>query len=110
MQIYADVIGQPMQVAGSPQAPALGVGGVGCRYRGGKAGGYDRWSDAQRHMTTIKEAVHADPAARAVYDELYAIYRELHDTFGGVVRARADLASVMKRLLVIRDRSAKARQ
>ena len=25
MQIYADVIGQPMLIAGSPQAPALGA-------------------------------------------------------------------------------------
>jgi L-ribulokinase len=39
-----------------------------------------------------------------VYDELYAIYRELHDAFGGVPSARTDLGSVMKRLLAIRDR------
>jgi L-ribulokinase len=72
---------------------------------GSKAGGYDRWSDAQQKMTTIKDRRFTpDPGAQAVYDELYVIYRELHDTFGGVPAARADLASVMKRLLTIRDR------
>ncbi len=46
-----------------------------------------------------------NPSARSVYDELYRIYRELHDTFGGVEAARADLASLMKRLLAIRERA-----
>ena len=41
-------------------------------------------------MTSLKEKrFQPDPAARAVYDELYGIYRELHDAFGGVpARAR----------------------
>ncbi len=38
------------------------------------------------------------------FDELYALYRELHDAFGGVEGAKGDLASFMKRLLVIRER------
>ena len=33
MQIYADVIGQPMLIAGSPQTPALGAGDVGGGHR-----------------------------------------------------------------------------
>ena len=41
----------------------------------------------------------------AVYDELYRLYRELHDTFGGVPGVRADLSSFMKRLLAVRDRA-----
>jgi L-ribulokinase len=58
-------------------------------------------------MSTLKEKRFApDPEARGVYDELYALYRELHDTFGGVEGARADLTSFMKRLLVIRERQA----
>jgi L-ribulokinase len=47
-----------------------------------------------------------NPAARRVYDELYGIYRELHDTFGGMPAARADFPSLMKRLLAIRERAA----
>ena len=105
MQIYADVIGQPMLIAGSPQTPALGAAVSAAVTAGSKAGGYDRWPDAQQKMTTIKDRRFTpDPAAQAVYDELYAIYRELHDTFGGVDGARADLGSIMKRLLAIRDR------
>jgi len=45
-----------------------------------------------------------DPAAARVYDELYALYRELHDGFGGVPAARADIGSLMKRLLALRAR------
>ncbi len=37
--------------------------------------------------------------------ELYALYRRLHDAFGGVSR-EADLGSVMKDLLAIRERQA----
>jgi hypothetical protein len=34
------------------------------------------------------------------------MYRELHDTFGGVPGARADLPTIMKRLLAVRERQA----
>jgi L-ribulokinase len=55
-------------------------------------------------MTTIKaKRFEPRPAARAVYDELYGIYRELHDAFGGVAGARPDLASLMKRLLALKE-------
>jgi L-ribulokinase len=46
-----------------------------------------------------------DPGARTTYDELYGIYRELHDVFGGVARPAADLGTAMKRLLAIRERA-----
>ncbi len=105
MQIYADVIGQPMLIAGSPQTPALGAAVAAAVTAGRTAGGYDDWHEAQDCMTTIKDKRFApDPAAHAVYDTLYAIYRELHDTFGGVAGAdRADLATLMKRLLAIKE-------
>src|SRR5215204_1229824 len=106
MQIYADVIGQPMLVAGSPQTPALGSAVSAAVTAGAGAGGYSEWSEAQSRMTSLKEKRFLpDPAARAVYDELYGIYRELHDAFGGVASRSADLATVMKRLLSIKDRA-----
>ena len=45
-------------------------------------------------MTTLKEKrfAAATRTRTRVYDELYGIYRELHDAFGGVPGARADLA------------------
>jgi L-ribulokinase len=42
-------------------------------------------------------------SARATYDILYGLYKELHDAFGGVPNARPDLASLMKRLLAVKD-------
>lgn len=107
MQIYADVIGQPMLIAGSPQTPALGAALSAAVTAGGSAGGYDAWEEAQRQMTSVKpRRFDPDPNAHAVYDELYAIYRELHDAFGGVTGARPDLGSLMKRLLAVKERSA----
>ena len=76
---------------------------------GSAVGGYDDWNVAQDRMTSLKERQFLpDPDARAVYDQLYGIYRELHDTFGAVPGARADLGTVMKRLLAIKERAALA--
>lgn len=99
MQIYADVIGQPMLIAGSPQAPALGA----AISAAVTAGVSPSWAEAQRRMTSLKDKrFEPEPLAHAVYDDLYAIYRQLHDEFGGV--ANGDLGAVMKQLLAIRSR------
>jgi L-ribulokinase len=110
MQIYADVLGSPMHIAGSPQTPALGAAIAAAVTAGAKAGGYDRFEDAQARMTSLApRAYEPDPAAHEVYDELFDLYRELHDSFGGVPGASANLATVMKRLLAIRERAAARR-
>jgi L-ribulokinase len=101
MQIYADVLGHPMCIAGSPQAPALGAA-VSAAVA---AGVYPGFEAAQDRMTSLKaQRFTPDPAAVPVYDELYGLYRELHDVFGGVPAAGADLPSLMKRLLALRER------
>lgn len=105
MQIYANVLGYPMLLAGSTQTPALGAAIAAAVTAGSKAGGYDDFESAQRRMTTIAETRYSpDPAARRAYDDLYRLYRELHDSFGGVPDARADIPTLMKRLLSIRER------
>jgi L-ribulokinase len=105
MQIYADVLGRPMLIAGSPQTPALGGAIAAAVAAGAAAGGYDSFEAAQRRMTSLKEhKFMPQPAAQAVYDELYAMYRELHDVFGGIRGARAELGTLMKRLLALRER------
>jgi L-ribulokinase len=119
MQIYADVLGQPMLIAGSPQTPALGAAVSAAVTAGAAAGGYDSWNDAQDRMTTIRsKRFEPRPDAKVVYDELYGIYRELHDVFGGVAApvsglaaetsakagTRADLSTLMKRLLALKER------
>jgi L-ribulokinase len=106
MQVYADVIGQPMLIAGSPQTPALGSAVSAAVTAGAAAGGYDSWSEAQRRMTSLKaQRFLPEPGARATYDQLYGIYRELHDAFGGVSAAPHGLGSVMKRLLAIKEQA-----
>jgi L-ribulokinase len=103
MQIYADVLGHPMLVAGSPQTPALGSA-ISAAVAAGRHASFEA---AQSRMTSLKDKqFKPDPAAHAVYDELYGLYRELHDSFGGVSGAKADLGSLMKKLLAIRERQA----
>ena len=98
LQIYADVIGQPMLVAGSSQAPALGA----AISAAVTAGEHPSWTAAQRAMTSRQDRQFTpNPAAHAVYNELYAIYRALHDEFGNVTNV--NLGDVMKRLLAIRN-------
>lgn len=110
MQIYADVIGQPMLIAGSPQTPALGAALAAAVTAGKEPGGYADWNEAQDRMTSLKEKrFDPRPEAKAVYDDLYRIYRELHDGFGGVAGASPQLATVMKRLLAIKEKAADAR-
>jgi L-ribulokinase len=105
LQAYADVLGQPMRLAGSPRAPALGAA-ISAAVTAGKArGGFDDWHEAQRAMTTLEQrAFVPEPSAHAVYNELYALYRELHDSFGGVADARAAHGLLMKQLMAIRQR------
>jgi L-ribulokinase len=106
MQIYADVIGQPMLIAGSPQTPALGAAISAAVTAGAAAGGYDDWTTAQARMTTLKDKhFMPDRSTATVYDELYGIYREMHDSFGGVPETESDLGTLMKRLLSLKERA-----
>ena len=44
-------------------------------------------------MTSLKpEAFEPIAEHRAVYDQLYALYRELHDSFGGLTQIRRPVA------------------
>jgi L-ribulokinase len=105
MQIYADVLGRPMLIAGSSQTPALGSAISAAVAAGESAGGYDSFGAAQETMTFLKEKrFDPNPEATSVYDELYGMYLELHDAFGGVSAHGADFPTLMKRLLALRSR------
>ncbi|MDR2845346.1 MAG: ribulokinase [Puniceicoccales bacterium] len=98
MQIYADVTGCELRVSRSAQSCALGAA-VGAAV---VAGVHSDFRTAQAAMTALKPVSYKpDAAARAVYEELYALYRVLHDAFGGVSKS-ADLGRVMKDLLEIK--------
>jgi L-ribulokinase len=105
LQIYADVLGRPIVVAASPETPALGSAIAAAVAAGSGRGGYDSFADAQERMAHLEdERFMPDAGAAAIYDELYTMYRELHDVFGAVRPANADLSTLMKRLLGLRER------
>jgi L-ribulokinase len=98
MQIYADVTGCTMLVAGSSQACALG----GALSAAVLAGAHPDFATAQAAMTKLKDVCYQPiPENQVVYEELYALYRQLHDAFGGV-NPSADLGHVMKNLLILK--------
>lgn len=103
MQVYADITGCEICVAGSSQACALGAAVSAAVL----AGIHKDFPAAQAAMTSLKDVRYVpDIANQAVYDELYSLYRQLHDAFGGVNRA-ADLSQVMKELIRIKSRQNK---
>ena len=99
MQIYADVTGCTMLVAGSSQACALGSAVSAAVL----AGAHPDFAAAQKAMTSIKpKQYRPNAAAKKTYQELYTLYRQLHDSFGGLNKS-ADLSHVMKDLLAIKE-------
>ena len=99
MQVYADVTGCEMQLSRSSQSCALGSA-IGAAV---VAGLHPDYPAAQAAMTGVKaERFRPNPAAQATYNKLYALYRTLHDAFGGVT-AQADLSGVMKALLALKQ-------
>jgi L-ribulokinase len=107
MQIYADVTGRPMKISRSGQTCALGSAIAGAVVAGSKAGGHDSYAAALKAMTGLKPRVYApDPAAHAVYKEIYPLYHQLHDAFG-TQTWNGNLHNVMKGMIQIRDRARK---
>src|SRR5262245_60471716 len=98
MQIYADVCARPLASARSAQACALGAAIMGAC----AGGAFASVPDAQRALTGQKPTVYRpEPAAVAVYEKLYALYRQVHDAFG--LPGARDVGHVMKDLLAIRN-------
>jgi L-ribulokinase len=83
MQIYADVLGQDVEVAGSSQASALGAAMLGAVAAGPGAGGHASLEAAAAVMAPMPaETFRPDAAAHATYDTLFGLYQELYDSFG----------------------------
>ena len=92
MQLYSDVLGIPINVISSKQAPALGS----AIYGAVAAGVYpDIYSAAEAMKSPIHSSYAPNKENEAVYSALYREYLTLHDYFG---RGGND---VMKRLLKI---------
>jgi L-ribulokinase len=103
MQIYADVTGRPMKISRSAQTCALGAAIFGAVVAGSAAGGYDTVEAAQAKMCGLKPKLYKpDPRRHEVYNQLFKLYRQLHDAFG-TSSYSASLQNVMKDILAIRD-------
>jgi L-ribulokinase len=103
MQIYADVCNRPMKISRSAQTCALGAAIFGAVV----GGAYRKVGAAQRRMTGVKGEVYRPrKSAAGAYAELYALYKQMHDTFGTPRHAEA-LGHVMKTLITIRERTRK---
>ena len=104
MQIYADITGREMLISGSSQTCALGSAVSAAVLAGSALGGYDDFETAQAKMTRLKDVSYQpNPDSQAVYNELFELYKQLHDAFGGVVES--NLGVVMKDLLAIKHRA-----
>ena len=100
MQIYADVTGRPMKVSRSAQTCALGSAIAAAVV----AGAHKDYATAIKRMTGLKPQVFKPNAkAHAIYKELYALYLQLHDSFG-TQAGGGNLYGVMKKLIEIRSR------
>jgi len=103
MQVYADVTGREMKISRSAQSCALGACIAGAVVAGKKARGYDNFPDAQAAMCGIKDVTYKPIVENhGVYQQLYALYKQLHDAFG-TQKWAGKLANVMKDLLNIKD-------
>jgi len=99
MQIYADVTRRPLSLIGSEQGPALGS----ALHAAVAAGAYPDVPAAAAAMGRKTDRAYLpDADSAAVYDDLYAEYRTLHDYFG---RGGND---VLHRLHGIRERALRA--
>lgn len=106
MQIYADVLGMPMEISRSAQTCALGAAIFGSVVAGAENGGHDNTEAAQKAICGVKDIVYKPIAGnQKVYDRLYGLYKKLHDAFG-VAGHTEDLSVVMKALLEIKGEQA----
>ncbi len=96
MQMLADITGRAISVSTAEQTGALGS----AVFAAVAAGVYpDVFAAAEAMSSVEKHAYEPRPEASRKYDELYAIYKELHDLFG-----RYNGVSPMHRLKDIRAR------
>ncbi len=103
MQIYADVMGRPLEVSKSTQTCALGAAMAGAVVAGKTAGGHDSFAEAAKAMVHTDEKVYTPLSDnQKTYTRVFQLYKKVHDSFG-VRGYQEGLFAVMKELLSIRD-------
>jgi L-ribulokinase len=109
LQIYADVFNREIKMARSAQTCALGAALAGAVAAGVDKGGFKDFESGQSRIcgnkpTTFKP----DSENHIIYNELYRLYRELHDAFG-TTQWRGSLFHVMKDLMALAEKQRKDR-
>lgn len=103
MQIFADIMGRPLEISASAQTCALGAAMSGAVVAGKAAGGFESFKKAADKMVTLQSIVYQPiPENQQIYNKLFELYRRLHDAFG-IKGENDDLSDVMKKLLSLRD-------
>jgi L-ribulokinase len=99
MQLTADITHRPVRVASSRQAPALGSAMFASVAAGKGSGGHESIVEASLRMSrpSLDEFL-PDEGNASVYDDLFQIYHELHDSMA------AD-GSPMRRLRTVQQRA-----
>jgi L-ribulokinase len=98
MQIYADVLNKPLYVSKNAETCALG-GAIAAAVN---AGVYPNFEEAIDRMTNVMDEYFTPiPENVAIYDKLFALYRQIHDGFGTSVTD--NFFNVMKDLLAIKE-------
>jgi L-ribulokinase len=99
MQLSADITGRPVKVAASRQTPALGSAMFAAVAAGTGAGGYSSIVEASENMARLGgEEYSPSEESRDVYDDLYGIYRDLHDTYAAQSSEMRRLRSIQRRV------------
>ncbi|HEX5695754.1 MAG TPA: ribulokinase [Acidimicrobiia bacterium] len=99
MQLSADITGRPVKVAASRQTPALGSAMFAAVAAGTSAGGYASIVEASENMARLGgEEYTPSEESREVYDDLYGIYRDLHDTYAAPSSEMRRLRSIQRRV------------
>jgi L-ribulokinase len=98
MQLIADISGHPVKVPESSQVPARGSALFGAVAAGQEMSGFSGIAEAARSLSPGEARRYLPRTdATATYDQVYTIYKGLHDTLG---RARQDWLHALKRLKV----------
>ncbi len=102
MQIYADILGRPMEVAASGQTVAMGAAIIGGFVAVKDEEGFESIEAIQSRVCKVKETKYIpDKKEHETYTQIYKLYKTLHDAFG-VKGYKESLFEIMKNLIEIK--------
>lgn len=100
MQIFSDVLNMPIWISATRQTTSLGAAMYGTIAAGSENGGYDSIYEASGKMSRVESTPYMpQPKNVAIYDKLYAQYKNLHQFFG------VDHPEIMADLLKIKRKA-----